>query len=67
VPNTLALRKRIGVVSNTRTIGKKDLLHNAYQPVIEVDPQTYAVRADGCLLHCEPMASLPFTQRYFLF
>jgi urease subunit alpha len=67
IPAHLGLRKRIGVVRNTRTIGKKDLLHNAYQPVIEVDPQTYAVRADGCLLQCEPMASLPFTQRYFLF
>jgi len=67
VPETLGLRKRIGIVKNTRTIGKKDLLHNAYQPVIEVDPQTYAVRADGQLLTCEPVAVLPFAQRYFLF
>jgi len=67
VPDTLGLRKRIGIVKNTRTIGKKDLVHNAYQPNIEVDPQTYAVRADGQLLTCEPVAVLPFAQRYFLF
>lgn len=67
LPEQLGLHKQIGVVKNTRTIGKKDLIHNAYQPVIEVDPQTYAVRADGQLLQCEPMAVLPFAQRYFLF
>jgi len=67
LPANLGLRKRIGIVKNTRNIGKKDLLHNAYQPVMEVDPQTYAVRADGQLLTCEPMAVLPFAQRYFLF
>ena len=67
LPETIGLHKRIGVVKNTRNIGKKDLVHNAYQPNIEVDPQTYAVRADGQLLTCEPMAVLPFTQRYFLF
>lgn len=67
LPEQLGLHKQIGVVKNTRTIGKKDLVHNAYQPVIEVDPQTYAVRADGQLLQCEPMAVLPFAQRYFLF
>ena len=67
VSEALGLRKRVGVVKNTRTIGKKDLVHNHYQPVIEVDPQTYAVRADGQLLTCEPVAVLPFAQRYFLF
>ncbi|POZ53896.1 urease subunit alpha [Methylovulum psychrotolerans] len=67
LPATLGLRKRIGIVKNTRTIGKKDLVHNAYQPVVEVDPQTYSVRADGVLLTCEPMAVLPMAQRYFLF
>ncbi|MDP2902769.1 MAG: urease subunit alpha [Methylovulum sp.] len=67
VPKALGLRKRIGVVKNTRNIGKKDLVHNAYQPIIEVDPQTYAVRADGQLLTCGPVAVLPFAQRYFLF
>ena len=67
VPEALGLRKRVGIVKNTRTIGKKDLIHNHFQPVIEVDPQTYAVRADGQLLTCEPVAVLPFAQRYFLF
>lgn len=63
----LRLKKRIGTVVNTRTIGKKDLVHNHYQPDITVDPQTYAVRADGLLLVCEPADVLPFAQRYFLF
>ncbi len=67
VARTLGLNKRIGVVSGTRTIGKKDLIHNHYQPHIEVDPQTYSVRADGLLLTCEPADVLPFAQRYFLF
>ncbi|WP_333873963.1 urease subunit alpha [Methylobacter sp.] len=67
VAGTLGLNKRIGVVANTRTIGKKDLIHNHYQPHIEVDPQTYSVRADGLLLTCEPADVLPFAQRYFLF
>ncbi len=67
VPDALKLGKRIGVVQNTRTIGKKDLIHNHYQPVMEVDAQTYAVRADGMLLTCEPLAVLPMAQRYFLF
>ncbi|MGZ5015953.1 MAG: urease subunit alpha [Methylobacter sp.] len=67
VARTLGLNKRIGVVANTRTIGKKDLIHNHYQPHIEVDPQTYSVRADGLLLTCEPADVLPFAQRYFLF
>ncbi|MCK9637070.1 MAG: urease subunit alpha [Methylobacter tundripaludum] len=67
IPRTLGLNKRIGVVAGTRTIGKKDLIHNHYQPHIEVDPQTYSVRADGLLLTCEPADVLPFAQRYFLF
>ena len=67
VPQILELRKRIGIVKNTRNIGKKDLIHNHYQPHIEVDPQTYSVRADGLLLTCEPADVLPFAQRYFLF
>ncbi len=67
VAESLGLRKRVGIVKNTRNIGKKDLIHNHYQPNIEVDPQTYAVRADGQLLTCEPVAVLPFAQRYFLF
>ena len=67
VAKILGLRKRIGIVKNTRNIGKKDLIHNHYQPHIEVDPQTYSVRADGLLLTCEPADVLPFAQRYFLF
>ncbi len=67
VAAALGLKKRIGAVKNTRTIGKKDLIHNHYQPQIEVDPQTYSVRADGLLLTCEPAEVLPFAQRYFLF
>lgn len=67
VAAALGLKKRIGSVKNTRTIGKKDLIHNHYQPQIEVDPQTYSVRADGLLLTCEPAEVLPFAQRYFLF
>ena len=67
VSSLLGLKKRVGLVSGTRTIGKKDLIHNHYQPHIEVDPQTYTVRADGLLLTCEPAKELPFSQRYFLF
>jgi urease subunit alpha len=67
IPERLALQKRIGAVRGTRAVGKSDMIHNHYQPVMEVDPQTYAVRADGRLLTCEPAAVLPFAQRYFLF
>jgi len=63
----LGLSRQIGVVKNTRTVQKKDLIHNSYQPQIEVDPQTYEVRADGVLLTCEPASVLPLAQRYFLF
>ena len=51
----------------TRKIGKKDMVHNARCPKIEVDPETYEVRADGELLTCEPATVLPMAQRYFLF
>jgi len=63
----LGLQKRVGTVKNTRNIGKADLKLNDYQPVVEVDPQTYQVRADGELLVCEPAVVLPMAQRYFLF
>ncbi len=63
----LSLAKRLVAVKNTRTIGKADLLLNDYRPKIEVDPQTYEVRADGELLICEPASVLPLAQRYFLF
>jgi urease subunit alpha len=67
IPEQLKLEKMIAAVRGTRTLGKRDLIHNHYQPVMEVDPQTYAVIADGQLLTCEPAAVLPFAQRYFLF
>jgi len=67
VPQQLGLKRRIEAVKNTRTIGKKDMIHNGGMPNIEVDPQTYQVRADGELLVCEPASILPLAQRYFLF
>jgi urease subunit alpha len=63
----LGLQKRLVAVKGCRTVSKKDLLLNDYLPQIEVDPQTYEVRADGQLLTCEPAQTLPMTQRYFLF
>jgi urease subunit alpha len=63
----LALRKRLLAVGGCRTIGKKDMVRNSATPVIEVDPETYEVRADGELLTCEPASILPLAQRYFLF
>ena len=67
VPEQLGLQKRIGVVKGCRNLQKKDLIHNGATPQIEVDPQTYQVRADGQLLWCEPAEVLPLAQRYFLF
>ena len=61
------LAKPLSAVKNIRGVRKQDMVHNAYAPRMEVDPQTYVVRADGLLLTCEPAASLPMTQRYFLF
>jgi len=63
----LQLQKKIGVVKNCRNVKKQDLIHNSYTPHIEVDSQTYEVRADGILLTCEPAKILPMAQRYFLF
>ena len=54
-------------VKGTRKIGKKDMVHNSLCPKIEVDSETYEVRADGELLTCEPAKTLPMAQRYFLF
>src|SRR5450755_3397636 len=67
VPGKLGLRKRAVAVGRCRSVGKKDMIHNAAMPRIEVDPETYEVRADGELLTCEPVAVLPLAQRYFLF
>ena len=60
-------RKPLVAVKNTRKIGKKDMKLNDATPHIDVDPETYEVRADGELLMCEPATSLPLAQRYFLF
>jgi urease subunit alpha len=67
VPAALGLKRRAVAVKGTRTIGKADMVHNSGTPLIEVDPQTYEVRADGVLLTCEPATELPLAQRYFLF
>ncbi len=67
VGERFGLHKPLVAVKNTRRIGKRDMVHNAYAPHMEVDAQTYAVRADGQLLTCEPAHSLPLAQRYFLF
>ena len=67
VGERFGLHKPLVAVKNTRRIGKRDMVHNAYAPHMEVDAQTYAVRADGQLLTCEPARSLPLAQRYFLF
>jgi urease subunit alpha len=63
----LELKSLLGVVRNCRSVSKDDMILNNYQPHIEVDSQTYQVRADGELLTCEPAAELPMAQRYFLF
>src|SRR5213080_2928680 len=63
----LRLSKSLVAVKNTRRIGKRDMKENDALPKIDVDPETYVVRADGELLACEPATELPLAQRYFLF
>jgi urease subunit alpha len=64
----LGVDKAMLPVENTRGgIGKASMIHNSATPNIEVDPETYEVRADGELLTCEPATVLPMAQRYFLF
>jgi urease subunit alpha len=63
----LGLSRMVEAVENTRVIGKASMILNDALPVIEVDPETYEVRADGVLLTCEPAYLLPMAQRYFLF
>jgi urease subunit alpha len=63
----LGLNRQVGVVKSCRQVKKQDLIHNDYAPHMEVDPQTYEVRADGELLACEPAVILPMAQRYYLF
>ncbi len=65
--HALGLRKRLEAVKNCRNVTKADMVRNSATPVIEVDSETYAVRADGELLVCEPASVLPMAQRYFLF
>ena len=67
IGSQLGLEKAILPVKGTRHIGKADMIHNHARPQIEVNPETYEVRADGELLTCEPAATLPLAQRYFLF
>jgi urease subunit alpha len=61
------LAKTLSVAHNIRAVRKQHMVHNSYLPVMEIDAQTYEVRADGQLLTCEPARSLPMAQRYFLF
>ncbi|MEK8024850.1 MAG: hypothetical protein RLY78_3928 [Pseudomonadota bacterium] len=63
----LGLSKTLSAVRGCRTVRKADMVHNGYAPVMEIDAQTYQVRADGRLLTCEPAVELPMAQRYFLF
>ncbi len=63
----LGLARPVVAVASTRNLGKVDMIHNALMPKIEVDPETYEVRADGELLTCEPAEELAMAQRYFLF
>jgi urease subunit alpha len=67
VPKRLGLTRPCLPVKNTRRIGKKNMVHNNLMPKMEVDPETYEVRANGELLTCEPAKVLPLAQRYFLF
>jgi urease subunit alpha len=67
ISKRLGLEKTVVAVANCRDIGKLDMIHNDAMPNIEVDPETYEVRADGELLTCEPATVLPLAQRYFLY
>ncbi len=67
MPEQYGLKKTIVGVHGCRTVKKADMVHNSYLPKMEIDAQTYQVRADGQLLVCEPATELPMAQRYFLF
>jgi urease subunit alpha len=67
LPEQIGLKKAAAAVHACRNIGKANMIHNDATPHIEVDPETYEVRADGELLTCEPADVLPMAQRYFLF
>ena len=67
IKERFGLAKHLSAVRNIRDVRKQHMIHNSYLPTMEIDPQTYAVRADGQLLTCEPATKLPLAQRYFLF
>ena len=67
VKERYGLAKTLSAAHGIRAVRKQHMVHNSYLPVMEIDPQTYRVRADGQLLTCEPATSLPMAQRYFLF
>ena len=67
IKERFGLAKTLSAVKNIRSVRKQHMVHNHYLPKMEIDAQTYLVRADGQLLTCEPATSLPMTQRYFLF
>jgi urease subunit alpha len=67
VHSRLGLSRKAVTVARCRGLSKRDMINNSYLPEIEVDPDTYEVRANGELLTCEPAKELAMTQRYFLF
>ena len=67
IKERFGLAKTVSAVQNIRGVRKQHMVHNSYLPRMEIDAQTYSVRADGQLLSCEPAVSLPMAQRYFLF
>ncbi len=67
VPASLGLKKQIAAVRRCRNLTKRDMINNDALPRVDVDPETYQVRADGVLLTCDPVSVLPMAQRYFLF
>ena len=67
IGNALELRKKTVPVKNTRNINKSNMVYNDLCPKVEVDPETYEVRANGEILTCEPASELPMAQRYFLY
>ena len=67
IKERFGLNKNVAAMKNIRGVRKQHMVHNSYLPVMEIDAQTYSVRADGQLLTCEPAVKLPLAQRYFLF
>ncbi|MEI7785153.1 MAG: amidohydrolase family protein, partial [Betaproteobacteria bacterium] len=67
VKERYGLAKTLSAVKGIRPVRKQHMIHNSYLPTMEIDAQTYQVRADGQLLTCEPATRLPMAQRYFLF